>query len=245
VPLDKLRTSHLRAMFAAIERHNAEIPLLKASPDPAVRRSVARVRPTGPATRHHIRAVLRKAINDALADELIVGSNPAGLVKTPADRALPIVWEAERVERWRATGEVPGPIMVWTSEQVAEFLTYTTDHDPVIFPALHLMAYRGKRRRETVGLLDSEVRLGKRELNVNNQIATMGHWDLQKPPKSRAGNRDIALDDDTVQVLGAYKARRAAWRLAAGERWPDTGLFFVQPTGSSGTRTRSARGSGC
>jgi hypothetical protein len=116
VPLDRLRTSHLRAMFAAMERRNAEIPLLKTSPDPDVRRSVARVRPTGPATRHNIRAALRKAINDALADELIVGANPAILVKTPADRVQPIVWEAERVQRWQATGKVPGPVMVWTAE---------------------------------------------------------------------------------------------------------------------------------
>src|SRR4051812_41083641 len=170
VPLDKLRTSHLRAMFVAMEHRNAEIRSLKASPDPAVRKTVARVRPPGPVTRHHIRAVLRKAINDALADELIVGSNPAMLVKTPADRALPIVWEDERVERWRATGEVPGPVMVWTAEQVATFLDYVAEHDQVIHPMLHLMAYRGLRRGETVGLRDTEVRLAKRELTINNQI---------------------------------------------------------------------------
>ncbi|MEU0559377.1 site-specific integrase [Dactylosporangium sp. NPDC006015] len=231
VPLDKLRTSHLRAMFVAMEHRNAEIRSLKASPDPAVRRTVARVRPTGPVTRQHIRAVLRKAINDALADELIVGSNPAMLVKTPADRALPIVWEDERVERWRATGEVPGPVMVWTAEQVATFLDYVADHDQVIHPMLHLMAYRGLRRGETVGLRDTEVRLAKRELTVNNQIAIMGHRTIQKPPKSRAGNRDIALDADTVQALTTYRALRATWRLAAGEAWPDTGLFFVRPDG--------------
>ncbi|WP_232072779.1 tyrosine-type recombinase/integrase [Phytohabitans flavus] len=50
-------------------------------------------------------------------------------------------------------------------------------------------------------------------------------------PKSDAGNRDLVLDDDTVKVLTAYKARRAAWKLAAGADWPDTGLFFVRPDG--------------
>ncbi|WP_231929286.1 tyrosine-type recombinase/integrase [Micromonospora inositola] len=32
-------------------------------------------------------------------------------------------------------------------------------------------------------------------------------------------------------MLTAYKARRAAWRLAAGTDWPDTRLFFVRPDG--------------
>jgi integrase len=32
-------------------------------------------------------------------------------------------------------------------------------------------------------------------------------------------------------MLAAYKARRAGWRLVAGQDWPDTGLFFVRPDG--------------
>jgi integrase len=218
-------------MFTAIEARNAEIRKAKASSDKQIRASVRGVRPTGPATRQRIRATLRKAINDALADELIVGSNPATLVKTPGDRALPIVWEAERVQRWKATGEVPGPVMVWTDEQLGQFLDYAADRDPDLHPMLHFMAYRGPRRGEACGLRDAEVRLGKREASINNQIATHGYATRQKPPKSKAGNRDLTFDADTATVLTAYKARRAAQRLAAGPGWPDTGLFFVRPDG--------------
>ncbi|GGM09990.1 site-specific integrase [Micromonospora yangpuensis] len=231
IPLDKLRTTHIRAMFAAIERRNDEIAAAKASTDPAVRASVTGVRPTGASTRQRIRACLRKAINDALADELIVGANPAALVKVPADRPLPIVWEDERVQRWKATGEVPGPVMVWTDAQVVQFLDYAAVHAPDLHPMWHYMAYRGPRRGEACGLRDSEVRLHRRETTINNQIATHGYTAVQKPPKSRAGNRDVALDTDTTKVLTAYKARRAAWQLAAGDAWPDTGLFFVRPDG--------------
>jgi integrase len=231
IPLDKLRAHHVKAMFTAVAARNTDIRNAKASKNSEVRASVRGVRPTGPATCQRIRATLRKAINDALAEELIVGTNPAILVKTPGDRVLPIVWEAERVQRWQATGEVPGPVMVWTDEQVARFLDYAAEHDPDLHPMFHFMAYRGPRRGEACGLRDAEVRLGKREATINNQIATHGHATRQKPPKSRAGNRDLTFDADTAAVLTAYKARRAGWRLAAGENWPDTGLFFVRPDG--------------
>ncbi|MET8365290.1 tyrosine-type recombinase/integrase [Micromonospora sp. NPDC005194] len=231
VPLDKLRTSHIRELFAAIGRRNDEILAARTSPDPAVRQSVAGVRPTGPTTRQRIRACLRKAINDALADELIVGSNPAALVKTPGDRPMPIVWEDERVQRWKDTGTVPGPVMVWTDTQLVDFLDHAAQHAPDLHPMWHYMAYRGPRRGEACGLRDSEVRLHRRETTINNQIATHGYTAVQKPPKSRAGNRDVALDADTVKVLTAYRARRAQWQLAAGPAWPDTGLFFVRPDG--------------
>ncbi|MEU8022624.1 tyrosine-type recombinase/integrase [Micromonospora haikouensis] len=231
IPLDRLRTGHIKTMFAAIERRNQDILAAKASADPDVRASVVGVRPTGASTRQRIRACLRKAINDALAEEVIVGSNPAALVKVPADRPVPIVWEAERVQRWKATGKVPGPVMVWTDEQIVAFLDHAREHTPDLYPMWHLMAYRGPRRGEACGLLDAEVRLDKREMTINHQIATHGYTAVRKKPKSRAGNRDLALDAETVRVLAAYRARRAQWRLAAGEAWPDTGLFFVRPDG--------------
>ena len=47
---------------------------------------------------------------------LIVGANPAALVKVPADRPLPIVWEDERVQRWKTTGEIPALLDVTPKE---------------------------------------------------------------------------------------------------------------------------------
>jgi hypothetical protein len=179
--LDKLKPRHVKAMFAKIQARNTKILQAKASDDPDVRTSVRRMRPTGPATCQRIRATLRKAINDALAEEIFVGANPAALVKTPADRALPILWEPERVQRWQATGEIPGPVMVWTDDQVAQFLDYAADHAPDLHPMFHFIAYRGPRRGEACGLRDSEVRLGKKEATINNQIATIGNKRVQKP----------------------------------------------------------------
>jgi integrase len=229
--LDKVKVRHINAMFTAIRARNTQILEARNSDDAQVRAALRGIRPTGPATCQRIRGTLRKAINDAIAAEVIVGPNPAVHVRTPGDRVLPIVWEDERVARWRATGQVPGPVMVWTDDQVADFLDYAADHAPDLHPMFHFIAYRGPRRGEACGLLDSEVRLRKKEASITNQIGVIGNKTVHKPPKSRAGNRELVLDDVTTQVLTAYHARKAVQKLAAGPAWPDTDLFFVRPDG--------------
>lgn len=233
VYLDQLRPQHIHTLIGKIKEHNEELLAKRNSPDPAERKSVAGKRPTGDATRSRIRATLRKAFNDALREGIIAGvANPAALVKTSNPRRRPIVWEPERVQRWRATGEVPGPVMVWTADLLADFLDYAAAKAPDLHPMLHLMAYRGTRRGETCGLLDAEVRLRKAEIGIVNQIAIHGDGTLhQKKPKSEAGNRDVILDPDTVALFTTYRAQRAKWQFAAGSAWPDTGLFFVRRDG--------------
>ncbi len=234
VVLDKLRPHHLDHLIEQIEARNTEIRAAKTSDDPLVRATVRGVRPTGPATIARVRATLRKAFNDALTKEIITGvPNPAALVKTPNPRAKPVVWEPERVARWRATGEIPSPVMVWTAELVGEFLDYAAEHAPDLHPMLHFMAYRGPRRGEACGLLDAEVRLSRNEVSIVNQIAAHGQTLVHKAPKSESGARDVILDTDTAAVLAAYKARRAAWQLKAGSTWADTGLFFVRRDGTA------------
>ena len=229
--LDKVRPRHVRAMFAAIEARNTEIRQAKASPDPQVRAGVKRQQPTSKSSQQLIRATLRKALNDAIADGIITGPNPAALVQVKGDRALPIVWEPERIAAWRSTGKVPGPVMVWPDHLVAAFLDYAADHAPDLYPMFQFIAYRGPRRGEACGLLEAEVRLAKKETSIVNQLTMHGSTPVQKPPKSRAANRDLILDDVTTDVLRAYHARKAQQRIAAGPAWPHTGLFFVRPDG--------------
>jgi integrase len=232
IPLDKLRPHHVQTLIRKIKERNDEITALRNDPDPAVRKSVAGVKTAGEATRHRIRATLRNAFNDALRYGVVAGiANPAALVRTPNPRPKPIVWEPERVERWRATGHLPGRLMVWTDQLVADFLDYAAVHAPDLHPVFHFLAYRGPRRGEACGLLDAEVRLDKAEVSIVNQIAVEGTGPRQKKPKSESGNRDVILDPDTVAIFRRYKAQRAQCQLAAGPAWPDTGLFFVRSDG--------------
>src|SRR2546430_9676531 len=231
--IDKVRPRDVRTMFPAIQARNAKITAARNSDDPEVRASVQRMRPTGKATQQRIRASLRKAFNDAIAEGLITGPNPAAaaLVRVKGGRALPIVWEPERIQRWGTSGQVPGPVMVGPDHLIGEFLDYAAVHAPDLHPMFHFIAYRGPRRGEACGLLEAEVRLDKKETSIVNQITVHGTTPVQKPPKSQAGNRDLILDDDTTDVLRAYHVRKARQRLAAGPAWADTGLFFVRPDG--------------
>lgn len=232
IELDKLRPHHIEELIEAIEARNEEILAMRTSPDQLIRRQVAGIRPTGPATVARIRSTLRKAYNDALAKGIVAGvANPATLVKTPAPKHKPQVWEPERVARWRATGVIPATVMVWTDDLLIEFLDYAAIRAPDLHPLFHFMAYRGVRRGEACGLLDAEVRIDKAEVSIISQSAMVGNEIRRKKPKSEAGNRDIVLDPDTVAVFSAYRARRNQWQLAAGKSWPNPEEFFVRRNG--------------
>jgi integrase len=140
-----------------------------------------------------------------------------------ARAARPLVWTDPRVDRWRDTGEVPGPVMVWTPEQTGAFLDHAAVHDPDLYPLLQLIAYRGLRRGEAVGLRDADTQLDRAEIAITQQITAAGRLIRRKPPKSEAGNRVVALDPATIAVLRAYRARRPSNS--------DSGLFFVRPDG--------------
>ncbi len=230
IQLDKLRVPHVRTMIEKIIERNQDIEAGRANPDPTVSRRYAGVRPTGPARRHRIRAVLRTALNAALVDGYVT-MNAAAHVPTPEKRVKPMLWTPQRVQRWQQTGGVPGPVMVWTAQQARTFLDHTQVHAPDLYPLLHFVAYRGPRRGEVCGLKEADVRLDLRTAAVTNQI-TMGHHGyVQKPPKSATSNRTVYYDTDTATILSRYQTTKARQRLAAGSAWPDTGLFFVRPDG--------------
>lgn len=221
--LDQLRVDDIRIMFDAIESNGAKIRLSQASRDAAVRASVRGLRPAGPSTCQRIRATLRKALNDAIAEGLIA-TNPATHVRMRrAGSAGPLLWTEERVDHWRDTGQVPASVMVWTPQQTGAFLDHAAKHDPDLYPLFHLIAYRGLRRGEAVGLRDLDTALDRAEITIANQITAIGRGLHRKRPKSESSNRSIGLDTVTVAVLRAYRSRRPRDR--------NEGLFFTRPDG--------------
>lgn len=233
VRLDKLRVSHLDALFDAIDERNELIATMRASRDAANREKVKGMRLVSAATMHRIRATLRAALNAAIRQRFI-DVNPAKHVELPeATRPKPLVWTDERVEEWRTSGTVPGPVMVWTPAQTGAFLDHTHAAEDPLYALYHLVAYRGLRRGEACGLHWADVDLPGKQITIRWQITQHGWATSLERPKTDDSEAVVALDTATVTALTAHRARQRRERLAAGPRWVHSGLVFTTPIGEA------------
>ncbi|WP_017624705.1 tyrosine-type recombinase/integrase [Nocardiopsis chromatogenes] len=232
VRLDKLQVGHLQAMFEAIEEHNTHIRACRESDDPKVRASVRGQRTVSLSSKHRIRATLRSALTAAIArPDLPVQVNAASHLQLPScPRVKPMVWTPDRVARYNATGEVPSPVMVWTPEQAADFLD-RAGRDR-LYALFHLVAMKGLRRGEAVGLQWDAVRLADGQIDIRSQVVQLGWQTLTTTPKSESGRRTITLDATTVDVLKAWRAHQGREHLKAGKAWTDSQMVFTHPDGS-------------
>ncbi|MEU3257131.1 site-specific integrase [Streptomyces albidoflavus] len=252
--LDRLRVSHLSEMFTDIRDANAQILEDNAQRRAAVdelatvpwkgtdnraRRKAMKAaidamppfrRVTGPATRQHVKATLRAALNDAIGQQIIT-FNPAAHVEIdPARKPKALVWTDERVAKWEQTGEKPSPVMVWTPRQTGAFLDFVAEDR--LYAMWHLIAFRGLRRGEACGQPWSETNLDTHSLTVSSQLVQDG-WDIEaSDPKTDSGYRVVALDDDTVDVLKRHRERQYADRDEWGSAWVETGHVFTQENGT-------------
>ncbi|WP_052434150.1 tyrosine-type recombinase/integrase [Streptacidiphilus melanogenes] len=178
---------------------------------------------------HRVRAALRTILNAAVRAGLLE-QNPARQVcLTPTTRPHPVVWTDERVRKWERTGIRPA-VAVWTAEQTAQFLTSIGDH--CLYAAFHVIALRGLRRGEATGLRWSDLDLTAGLLTISRQVQYQDGRLVTCPPKSRASNRTIALDPDTIEVLRAHRTRQNAEKMLARESWRETGHVFTRPDGT-------------
>ncbi|NRQ34840.1 site-specific integrase [Nonomuraea sp. NN258] len=254
IRLDRLRISDIAGMFDAIEEFNDVITSARASGDAEQRAKVKYRRTVGPATMHRIRATLRHALNVAIKQDRLIDFNPAAVVELPdAERPKALVWTDERVADWnrelnrrleaerrRRDGRVnaigvyistprPSPVMVWTPAHTSAFLTQAQQHR--LHALYRLIALRGLRRGEAVGLRWKDVDLEAGTAGVHWQITQLSWQPIQGRPKTEASDRTIALDAESVTILRAHRKRQAAEQLAAGQAWADSGFVFTDELG--------------
>jgi integrase len=254
IRVNRLRVADAASVFEAIDELNDIIGKARTSGDPAVRAAVNGRRPVGPATKQRIRATLRSALGTYMKQHPgLLEVNAAALVDLPSGkRPRPLVWTEERVRAWqrdsqsrlaaaRASGgrfspldvwvSTPRPsrVMVWTPAQTSVFLAYARRHR--LYALYHLIAYRGLRRGEACGLRRADTDLAAAVTTVRWQITQLGWAVEQAPPKSEAGERQVALDAQTVAVLRAHRHQREQERTEAGMAWHDSGFEFTTETG--------------
>ncbi|MEW2121937.1 site-specific integrase [Streptomyces sp. NPDC005474] len=185
---------------------------------------------TSAATMHRINATLSSFLGIGIKRGEY-STNWAQLVELPAaKRAKPLVWTPERVERWRQTGEKPGPVMVWTPEQTGQFLDFASDDR--LYPLWHTFIFLGPRRGEMCALPWPEVNLTSRWLRISAQIVEVAYRVYGEPPKADSV-RTISMSAESVDVLRAWRTtqeeERTEW---SGVRaWTKSDRVFTQENG--------------
>ena len=194
IRMEDLNDQHIRDLYVAMRQINRPTGETDHS-DLLLRLLAARAsrdghristRPLSDSRIRRVHAVLTAALNDAVNVSHILTFNPAaGIFRSTGSkksgRIKPLLWTAERVQRWEETGRVPAKVMVWTEVQCGNFLDFAEATGERLYPLFHLDAYYGPRRGELVGLERSDLSVDRRRMHIRQAQAD----DELDDPKSR------------------------------------------------------------
>ena len=165
-------------------------------------------KPVSARTVEFARAVLRRAMQDAVLDRL-VEVNPVVGTKRPRP-AKP-------------------QHSTWTGVQLQEFLLGVTGQR--LAPLWTLAAATGMRRGELMGLTWADVDLEAGLVAVDRSTTQLGRERVTTTPKNHE-RRKVAIDPRTVAVLRTWRTTQAVERLQWGPAYRDTeGLLFTWEDG--------------
>lgn len=166
-------------------------------------------KPLSPRTVEFARAILRKAMQDAIVDRLI-DVNPVVGSKRPRP--------------------IKPKHTTWTAEQVRAFLE--AESDSRLHPLWVLAFATGMRRGELMGLTWRDLDLDEGIVAVDRSVTQIGKNRTSTTPKNHERRR-VAIDAATVAVMKAWKVAQAQEKLACGADWADeVGTVFTWEDGS-------------
>jgi integrase len=261
VPLGKLAAKHILEMCRDIDIASARLLAARASSDPEVRRTVAGQRPTGPATKNRILAVLNSALGEAAVSApgrpQLIPVNPGAGIRLSASRRKagakikPRLWTAEReqawreeftrrtegmsrlaaFQAWRSTPARPGPVMVWRPDQIGAFLDTTEDER--LYALFCTVAYCAFRRGEAVGQKLAEINYDAEAIMVGPTIVQVGGKAVAKDDaKTLESESWVPAPPEVMGPLQAQRQRQIAEKLRWGPAWKNTGYVHTLEDGS-------------
>lgn len=148
----------------------------------------------------NVAGTLHKALADAVKRGQIK-RNPADAVSPPTRSKSTTDW--------------------WSVDELRRFLRHVADDD--LYAAWLIFATTGARAGEVAGLTWGDLDLEEGWMRVGWTLGSLGHeltWKVR--PKSRAGQRVMALDPATVSELKQYRQHQLTARLALGPGWRST-----------------------
>jgi integrase len=160
-------------------------------------------------TVHHIRSVLRNALNQAVRWGLVT-RNAAALTEPPrqdAKEVRPFLPDQARAVLVAATGER-------------------------LEALVRLALMLGLRQGEVLGLRWEDVDLDVGKLRVARALQRIDGKLVLKEPKTEKSRRTLHLPPSLVADLRAHRIRQLEERIAAGPRWQDHGMVFATGHGT-------------
>lgn len=211
---DSLRPSTLKGYESYIRRHiipNLGHLRLKDLSATHVNKMLNEMGKQGlsPRSRNLARAILRKALNDAIDADILV-SNAAAKAKAA-----------------REQGKNVEPL---TPEQVKTLISFTRDH--WMGPLIHIALGTGLRQGELLALRWQDVNFQEKSIQVQNTLTRLNGQFVLSPPKTDKSQRKVFLDDSSMRALERQAKQIEEARLVAGTKWVDWGLVFSSTNGT-------------
>lgn len=141
------------------------------------------------------RSTLRNALGQAVRWQLIS--------RNPVEAVNPLKYEREEMQ-------------LWTPEQAAHFLDTAMEHR--LYALFYLAMCTGLRSCELIGLRWQDVKGST--LHIRQTIVKVGAKQIVETPKSKKGNRRVAITPDVIDVLEQHRKRQDAERHFLGEAGP-------------------------
>lgn len=158
-----------------------------------------------------VRAVLRSALNTAIADEELTGKNVVAGIRLRKARKRPVT--------------------PWTVDQARRFLVSAREDEDPMYVAYVLLLVMGFRRGEVLGLTWPLVDLELAQLMVIFGLQRIGGQLVRTETKTEASDAMLPLPDICVAALQLQQQWRPRARRSAGPNWVETDYVVTTATG--------------
>jgi integrase len=152
-----------------------------------------------------VRAVLRSALSNAMAEELITRNVATG-IKMPRLRTR--------------------TIQPWSVEEARRFLESARNERDPFYPAYVLILVLGLRRGEMLGLTWPMVNLDTAEVEIRYGLQRIGGRLVHGETKTQASDALLPLPDICSTALRLQEKSQAEAKAAAGPFWVNSGYVF-------------------